>query len=39
MKDHESFKYHSHEELKNFVNKKGISSNVLIPDDGEDYTF
>lgn len=29
----------SREELKNFVNEKGISSNVLIPDDGEDYTF
>ena len=29
----------SREELKSFVNEKGIFSNVLIPDDGEDYTF
>ena len=29
----------SREELKNFVNEKGIYSNVFIPDDGEDYTF
>jgi len=26
-------------ELKKFVNKKEISSNVLIPADGEEYTF
>ncbi|URZ05183.1 MBL fold metallo-hydrolase [Clostridium felsineum] len=29
----------SRKELKEFVKEKGISSNVLIPDDGEDYTF
>jgi L-ascorbate metabolism protein UlaG (beta-lactamase superfamily) len=29
----------SREELKSFVNEKGISSNVLVPDDGESYTF
>lgn len=26
-------------ELEEFVSEKGISSNVLIPDDGKDYTF
>ncbi len=26
-------------ELKSFVNEKGISSNVLVPDDGETYSF
>ncbi|MFD2762494.1 MBL fold metallo-hydrolase [Lentibacillus juripiscarius] len=29
----------SREELKNFINEKGISSNVLVPDDGESYSF
>lgn len=29
----------SREELKKFTDEKGISSNVLIPDDGEVYTF
>ncbi|MDS0525242.1 MBL fold metallo-hydrolase [Clostridium sp. SHJSY1] len=29
----------SREELKNFINEKNISSNVLVPDDGESYTF
>ena len=26
-------------ELKEFIDEKGISSNILIPADGEDYTF
>nr|WP_106782883.1 MBL fold metallo-hydrolase [Lysinibacillus timonensis] len=29
----------SREELKTFTNEKGISSNVLVPADGESYTF
>lgn len=29
----------SREELKSFANEKGISSNVLVPDDGETYSF
>ncbi|ALX49348.1 hypothetical protein AOX59_12580 [Lentibacillus amyloliquefaciens] len=29
----------SREELKNFINEKGISSNVLVPDDGESYSL
>jgi L-ascorbate metabolism protein UlaG (beta-lactamase superfamily) len=29
----------SREELKNFANEKGISSNVLVPNDGESYSF
>ncbi|OLS40744.1 MBL fold metallo-hydrolase [Bacillus sp. MRMR6] len=29
----------SREELKRFINEKGISSNVLVPDDGESYSF
>lgn len=29
----------SREELKSFIHEKGISSNVLVPDDGESYTF
>jgi L-ascorbate metabolism protein UlaG (beta-lactamase superfamily) len=29
----------SREELKRFSNEKGIRSNVLVPDDGELYTF
>jgi len=29
----------SREELKQFVKEKGINSNVLIPNDGEEYTF
>lgn len=29
----------SREELKSFINEKGMSSNILVPDDGESYTF
>lgn len=29
----------SRKKLKGFTNEKGISSNVLIPNDGETYTF
>lgn len=29
----------SREELKSFINEKGISSNVSVPDDGESYSF
>lgn len=29
----------SREELKTFSNEKGISSNVLVPDDGDEYSF
>ncbi len=29
----------SREELKSFAHEKGISSNLLVPDDGESYTF
>lgn len=29
----------SREELKSFLNKKGISANVLVPNDGESYTL
>jgi L-ascorbate metabolism protein UlaG (beta-lactamase superfamily) len=29
----------SREELKSFINEKGISTNVLVPNDGESYTF
>ncbi|MCZ8540692.1 MBL fold metallo-hydrolase [Psychrobacillus psychrodurans] len=29
----------SREELRYFINEKGISSNVLVPCDGESYTF
>jgi L-ascorbate metabolism protein UlaG (beta-lactamase superfamily) len=29
----------SREELKRFINDKGIASNVLVPDDGESYSF
>lgn len=29
----------SRAELKSFLNEKGITSNVLVPDDGESYTF
>ena len=29
----------SREELKSFINEKGISFNVLVPDDGEAYSF
>ncbi|MGJ9385598.1 MBL fold metallo-hydrolase [Salipaludibacillus sp. CF4.18] len=29
----------SREELKSFINEKGMTSNVLVPDDGESYTF
>lgn len=29
----------SRNELKSFIHKEGISSNVLVPDDGESYLF
>ena len=29
----------SREQLKRFINEKGITSNVLVPDDGESYTL
>ncbi|MNN85128.1 hypothetical protein D3C81_2023810 [compost metagenome] len=29
----------SREDLKSFANEKEISSNILVPDDGESYTF
>lgn len=29
----------SREELKSFLSEKGVSSNVLVPDDGECFTF
>ncbi|WP_299091003.1 MBL fold metallo-hydrolase [uncultured Metabacillus sp.] len=29
----------SREELKSFIEEKGISSNVLVPEDGESYSF
>jgi hypothetical protein len=29
----------SREELRSFTTEKGISSNVLVPNDGESYTF
>lgn len=29
----------SREELKSYADEKGFSSNILIPDDGESYTF
>ena len=29
----------SREELKKFLNEKGITHNVLVPDDGESFTF
>ncbi len=29
----------SREKLKNFIKEKGIKSNVLVPDDGESYSF
>lgn len=29
----------SRAELKSFLNEKGITSNVFVPDDGESYTF
>lgn len=29
----------SREELKSFINEKGISANVFVPDDGESYSF
>ncbi|KKI89456.1 hypothetical protein WQ54_26720 [Bacillus sp. SA1-12] len=29
----------SREELKSFINEKGISSQVLVPDDGQSYSF
>ncbi|MCM3390466.1 MBL fold metallo-hydrolase (plasmid) [Ureibacillus chungkukjangi] len=29
----------SREELKSFINEKGIEANVLVPNDGESYSF
>jgi hypothetical protein len=29
----------SKEELKSFIHEKGMSSHVLVPDDGESYSF
>ncbi|MET3696561.1 L-ascorbate metabolism protein UlaG (beta-lactamase superfamily) [Bacillus oleivorans] len=29
----------SREELKSFINERGIASNVLVPNDGESYSF
>ncbi|WP_394120064.1 MBL fold metallo-hydrolase [Planococcus donghaensis] len=29
----------SREELKNFINEKGMESNVVVPDDGEAYSY
>ncbi|MFP3844927.1 MBL fold metallo-hydrolase [Priestia filamentosa] len=29
----------SREELRRFINEKGVSSNVLVPEDGESYSF
>ncbi|MGJ7922143.1 MBL fold metallo-hydrolase [Neobacillus sp. LXY-4] len=29
----------SREELKSFISEKGISSDILVPDDGESYSF
>jgi hypothetical protein len=29
----------SREELKNFSKEKGFSSHILVPEDGESYTF
>ncbi|GGJ57514.1 MBL fold metallo-hydrolase [Virgibacillus salexigens] len=29
----------SREELKSFINEKGISSNVFVPEDGESFSF
>lgn len=29
----------SRQELRNFLNEKGIASNVLVPEDGESYEF
>lgn len=29
----------SREELKKFINEKGIESNVFVPDDGESYSY
>lgn len=29
----------SRADLKTFINEKGITSNVLVPDDGESYSF
>ena len=29
----------SREELKNFAEEKGMSSNILVPNDGESYKF
>ncbi len=29
----------SRDDLKSFINKKGISSHILVPDDGESFTF
>lgn len=29
----------SREELKSFIDEKGMTSNIFVPDDGESYTF
>lgn len=29
----------SREELKTFINEKGISSNISVPEDGESYAL
>lgn len=29
----------SRQELKNFIKEKGIESNILVPDDGQSYSF
>ena len=29
----------SREQLKHYIEEKGLSSNVLVPDDGESYSF
>ncbi|HEY4551643.1 MAG TPA: MBL fold metallo-hydrolase [Bacillaceae bacterium] len=29
----------SRDELRNFINEKGMASNVLVPNDGESYSF
>ena len=29
----------SKEELKSFIHEKGMSDNILVPDDGVSYTF
>lgn len=29
----------SRDELRSFINEKGLSTNIFVPDDGESYTF